>query len=174
MCIRDRPCAPGGHAHATLAALFDAGFELSILTGTVAGGGYPRCGVLMGIERDDLTRALPHGGAELVCDAIFTDGHLEGGGTLDIYGARPPLETPRPLLNCGSLDLLERSEMVPAGLFGNEPSGRRIEVELVPGLPPIAHLNAWRDGDEVQFYFCLLYTSPSPRDATLSRMPSSA
>ena len=26
----------------------------------------------------------------------------------------------------------------------------------------------------VHAYFCLLYTSPSPRDATLSRMPSSA
>ena len=26
----------------------------------------------------------------------------------------------------------------------------------------------------IQTYFCLLYTSPSPRDATLSRMPSSA
>ena len=26
----------------------------------------------------------------------------------------------------------------------------------------------------VQYEFCLLYTSPSPRDATLSRMPSSA
>jgi len=26
----------------------------------------------------------------------------------------------------------------------------------------------------VQFYFCLLYTSPSPRDRTRSRMPSSA
>ena len=26
----------------------------------------------------------------------------------------------------------------------------------------------------VRFYICLLYTSPSPRDATLSRMPSSA
>ena len=25
-----------------------------------------------------------------------------------------------------------------------------------------------------QYYYCLLYTSPSPRDATLSRMPSSA
>ena len=25
-----------------------------------------------------------------------------------------------------------------------------------------------------RFHFCLLYTSPSPRDATLSRMPSSA
>ena len=26
----------------------------------------------------------------------------------------------------------------------------------------------------VDYYICLLYTSPSPRDATLSRMPSSA
>ena len=29
-------------------------------------------------------------------------------------------------------------------------------------------------GDEVKAISCLLYTSPSPRDATLSRMPSSA
>ena len=28
--------------------------------------------------------------------------------------------------------------------------------------------------DHVEAYSCLLYTSPSPRDATLSRMPSSA
>ena len=28
--------------------------------------------------------------------------------------------------------------------------------------------------DSAEYYFCLLYTSPSPRDATLSRMPSSA
>ena len=28
--------------------------------------------------------------------------------------------------------------------------------------------------DQVQDVVCLLYTSPSPRDATLSRMPSSA
>ena len=27
---------------------------------------------------------------------------------------------------------------------------------------------------EIGKYYCLLYTSPSPRDATLSRMPSSA
>ena len=27
---------------------------------------------------------------------------------------------------------------------------------------------------DAHFAFCLLYTSPSPRDATLSRMPSSA
>ena len=30
------------------------------------------------------------------------------------------------------------------------------------------------DEDCYWFSFCLLYTSPSPRDATLSRMPSSA
>ena len=34
--------------------------------------------------------------------------------------------------------------------------------EIVPG-----HVNK-------VYYYCLLYTSPSPRDATLSRMPSSA
>ena len=30
------------------------------------------------------------------------------------------------------------------------------------------------DGKREAAYICLLYTSPSPRDATLSRMPSSA
>ena len=30
------------------------------------------------------------------------------------------------------------------------------------------------ESDDQQLYNCLLYTSPSPRDATLSRMPSSA
>ena len=29
-------------------------------------------------------------------------------------------------------------------------------------------------GDVFDFWFCLLYTSPSPRDGLLSRMPSSA
>ena len=32
----------------------------------------------------------------------------------------------------------------------------------------------WLAGLREQIYACLLYTSPSPRDATLSRMPSSA
>ena len=29
-------------------------------------------------------------------------------------------------------------------------------------------------GQSIGYRYCLLYTSPSPRDATLSRMPSSA
>ena len=40
----------------------------------------------------------------------------------------------------------------------------------------IAALRDWRlpNPDQSDVSTCLLYTSPSPRDATLSRMPSSA
>ena len=39
--------------------------------------------------------------------------------------------------------------------------------------PGFLDLNGW-PGDECEFEVCLLYTSPSPRDRTRSRMPSSA
>ena len=33
----------------------------------------------------------------------------------------------------------------------------------------------WMEGTyDIRYYICLLYTSPSPRDGLLSRMPSSA
>ena len=38
---------------------------------------------------------------------------------------------------------------------------------------PVYNAIVWQDRRAVD-YCCLLYTSPSPRDATLSRMPSSA
>ena len=44
-------------------------------------------------------------------------------------------------------------------------------MEVVPGTGDIqtnAHFG------DVQYHFCLLYTSPSPRDRQKSRMPSSA
>ena len=34
--------------------------------------------------------------------------------------------------------------------------------------------NMWETSNESLYYACLLYTSPSPRDGLLSRMPSSA
>ena len=37
-----------------------------------------------------------------------------------------------------------------------------------------AHRAGFELFDHADIYICLLYTSPSPRDATLSRMPSSA
>ena len=48
---------------------------------------------------------------------------------------------------------------------------------LVPAERSITVFLSTQDGTamgEDQFFVCLLYTSPSPRDATLSRMPSSA
>ena len=66
---------------------------------------------------------------------------------------------------------------------------RRLQILVVLGLaacgsdsgikvfnsPPEASIISHDDGDEVkEATDCLLYTSPSPRDATLSRMPSSA
>ena len=49
------------------------------------------------------------------------------------------------------------------------PKGRTGERKLTyeSGMEPIG--GAW-----IQFNICLLYTSPSPRDRTRSRMPSSA
>ena len=37
-----------------------------------------------------------------------------------------------------------------------------------------AGLRFLNEGDELQFEICLLYTSPSPRDLSTARMPSSA
>ena len=39
---------------------------------------------------------------------------------------------------------------------------------------PVDNVDISPQSGNVMFRFCLLYTSPSPRDATLSRMPSSA
>ena len=37
-----------------------------------------------------------------------------------------------------------------------------------------ALMNTPQEDEDVDMYHCLLYTSPSPRDGLLSRMPSSA
>ena len=49
-------------------------------------------------------------------------------------------------------------------ITGHDVSG--VVEEVGPGV------TAFAPGDEV--WYCLLYTSPSPRDGLLSRMPSSA
>ena len=47
----------------------------------------------------------------------------------------------------------------------------RVVLQDFTGVPAVVDLAAMRDGLKT---FCLLYTSPSPRDRTRSRMPSSA
>ena len=51
-------------------------------------------------------------------------------------------------------------------LVKNPKVGYTVDGSRVKHLFRMYSLNKW--------YTCLLYTSPSPRDATLSRMPSSA
>ena len=43
------------------------------------------------------------------------------------------------------------------------------DIEFAKGIRPVPE-----DPEHAVWKICLLYTSPSPRDATLSRMPSSA
>ena len=96
---------------------------------------------------------------------------------------------------------LERGEIM-VGEMTNRPMARFVAAGLLSKLDDVMHrlvaLNAidiidfdGEDGDEFDlgsprsdhediakqlttYRSCLLYTSPSPRDATLSRMPSSA
>ena len=54
---------------------------------------------------------------------------------------------------------------------------KNTEVRTEDGISEVrlhGNLIAKIGDDFVQVFDCLLYTSPSPRDATLSRMPSSA
>ena len=83
-----------------------------------------------------------------------------------------------------------RSRDILRAAFGDEPAElkyyRFMEYDW-NGVPLVISRTGWsselgyeiflRDGskgDMLWDYLCLLYTSPSPRDATLSRMPSSA
>ena len=67
---------------------------------------------------------------------------------------------------------------------GCDPRGGAYEHLFMDGTPDADHLRRVRvqaryvyvyaHAAHLGWYDCLLYTSPSPRDATLSRMPSSA
>ena len=52
-------------------------------------------------------------------------------------------------------------------LFGKNGTGKSTLLKLIAGIESC-------DSGNISFSDCLLYTSPSPRDRTRSRMPSSA
>ena len=57
-------------------------------------------------------------------------------------------------------------------LYGGNPETTNNQMEMQAALEALKFLKD--KNDLIELYTCLLYTSPSPRDATLSRMPSSA
>ena len=67
---------------------------------------------------------------------------------------------------------------VPVGIgsavFLSEYASTRVRKVLKPTLEILAGIPSVVLGFFALQWICLLYTSPSPRDATLSRMPSSA
>ena len=72
----------------------------------------------------------------------------------------------------GFFEVLDRAERVfEASGVENDNRTDRATSQLVPHEAET--ILAWRS-EEVQDQFCLLYTSPSPRDRQKSRMPSSA
>ena len=58
--------------------------------------------------------------------------------------------------------------------FDNESSGRLEESLSYQIIEKNSQIFEMGDQPNLIYYFCLLYTSPSPRDRTRSRMPSSA
>ena len=54
------------------------------------------------------------------------------------------------------------------------PKLNKIKVQMTDGSE-FETLSTWgSDGEVMKLEICLLYTSPSPRDPSISRMPSSA
>ena len=84
-------------------------------------------------------------------------------------GAFPHTRMRRLRASAFARDMVRESTLSPADfiypVFVLEGSGQR---EAVPSMPGVERLSVDLLVD------CLLYTSPSPRDRSLSRMPSSA
>ena len=93
-------------------------------------------------------------------DAFFHSVSI--GNYLINISATPPIPTPTPIPSCASKPNPPRCNT--AGAENQIPSSLSSELCQVLFLEPAAGRNI----------ACLLYTSPSPRDRTTSRMPSSA
>ena len=83
------------------------------------------------------------------------------------YGARPDSTVPHAISEPAALTAEQEEEMAAMAKWAKAEEGMRLVQELE------SH-SAQRDDAIANLQNCLLYTSPSPRDATLSRMPSSA
>ena len=68
--------------------------------------------------------------------------------------------------------------VIHAGQMIDVESGKLLKNQfiIIDGnrIRDVVTLSDMEDMEDEEVNFCLLYTSPSPRDATLSRMPSSA
>ena len=66
-----------------------------------------------------------------------------------------------------------KAEVSTVGIIGGGQLGMFL-AQACQKIGLITHIYSDTDDAPAKKYACLLYTSPSPRDNTLSRMPSSA
>ena len=101
--------------------------------------------------------------------------YLEAGKVVTTHGVRGEMKLE---LWCDGVDFLKKA----GRLFPSAQGGRAYKITSIrpQGQMALLQLEGVNDMDAARalrgqvFYFCLLYTSPSPRDRTRSRMPSSA
>ena len=74
----------------------------------------------------------------------------------------------------GGNDRLKEKGLITEGGYDKTPQGQTLAADGSDRTPQGQTLAADGSDRTPQGQTCLLYTSPSPRDATLSRMPSSA
>ena len=88
----------------------------------------------------------------------------------------PLLESQSGEYSC-QVTVTDANESFGCGVIGINVQGRNILSSIHP-LTTVKYCCQWMYATQyiptLHIYPCLLYTSPSPRDATLSRMPSSA
>ena len=86
---------------------------------------------------------------------------------IDGIGGNPPERSAIPVQQVRFEQLITRT--FPAHRFGDDPAANRAGIQAMA-----TKRGAGPDAGFEQSQVCLLYTSPSPRDRTRSRMPSSA
>ena len=85
-------------------------------------------------------------------------------------------------IEIAAAEAMEKLKIIPKGVVKKVKSKARINVKRILQIEEkvkhdvIAFLTSITEkvGNEARYLHCLLYTSPSPRDGLLSRMPSSA
>ena len=124
----------------------------------------------MKIELENVTKVFGKGNAQKVAvDDVSWEAH---GG--EIFGLLGPNGAGKTTMIRMLLDII-RPDTGTIRLNGDSDGNRTQEFKQRIGyLPEERGLYKKRKVIDVMLYFCLLYTSPSPRDGLLSRMPSSA
>ena len=83
------------------------------------------------------------------------------------YVPKPKVSNPKINLGAPKSYIINQKEMVDQTFIPNMSQNLADKIHSISGENLIC-------GEIISHKTCLLYTSPSPRDATLSRMPSSA